>query len=64
MTYKLQENQDWQHHVWTREECRKIDARMRALRRELFWQRRKLAIGALAVLGIVVVAFGILMKVN
>jgi hypothetical protein len=53
MTVYLQDLEDRLQRRWTREEIRKIEARMRARRRDWWWKRHRsgvltIALGALA----------------
>jgi hypothetical protein len=66
MTIDLQHDEDRQQHKWTREEMRKINARMRRTRRRVWWHdhRGDLLFIAFVGLGIAAVALAVLVKVN
>lgn len=66
MNHELEEFEDWQKHRWTRREIAKINRRMRAMRRKIWFasHREELLIAGFVALGIAAAAFALLVKVN
>jgi len=62
MTHELEDYEDSLNRRWTREEIRKVNARIRATRRRVWWARHGSLIAGLIAFGVAAVAFTILVS--